>query len=466
MDPLTPFQLSLNAFLLITVAFLFFRLGRRGQLELSEKNERLTKHLEEARKAEEHAQEAAQTKEVFLATMSHEIRTPLNCINGLSEVLLTSAPRPDQQDHLKTIAQSTDALLAILTNVLDFTKINAGQFEINPIRFSLSEVAEEIHGLFKEEASRKDVIFQCNQNKDKELQVVCDRNCLRQALLNLVSNAIKYTDKGHIQIEVFYQHHSTRGSKQFYEVALQVADTGIGIDPKKKDQLFKPFHQLVDSKTRKYEGTGLGLSISKFMVEKGLNGRIYYEPNQFGGSCFNIHFVTEGFVTKKAPPGSQLTSSSLLKTSLSQNIFTLNVLVVDDNALNCLTMKAMLEKMGHRADFATDGLKALTQLTQKPYDLVFMDIMMPNVDGLEATQAIRNGDCGEVHRDIPIVATTAFSNAGDRERFLKAGMNHYLSKPVDPDEMRNILTQTGRKISRDEAANNQPRPAQHITSLR
>lgn len=382
--------------------------------------------------------------------MSHEIRTPLNCINGLSEILISSDPRPDQRDYLKTITQSTDALLAILTNVLDYTKINAGRFEISPTRFSLSEVIDEVHTLFKEEASRKDIIFECNHNEDKELQVICDRNCLRQALLNLVSNAIKYTDQGHIQVEVFYQRYSTEGSKTQYEVALQVADTGIGVDPKKRDELFKPFHQLVESKTRKYEGTGLGLSISKFMVEKGLGGAINYEPSDMGGARFNIRFIAEGFVTKKETVGQNLSAASLRKTSLSKNLFVLNVLVVDDNALNCITMKAILEKMGHNADFATDGQKALDQLKVKRYDLIFMDIMMPNVDGIEATEAIRNGECGDEYLNIPIVATTAFANAGDRQRFLDAGMNYYISKPVDPDEMREILTETGRQIQKGE----------------
>ncbi|MEO0796196.1 MAG: response regulator [Verrucomicrobiota bacterium] len=450
----------------LILTLLAFRAGNRGKSDLRYKNERLNEQIDDARDKAVSAEETAQTKELFLATMSHEIRTPLNCLNGLSEVLLSSDPRPDQEEYLKTISKSTEALLTILTNVLDYTKINAGQFEINPMRFSLSEVTEEIHSLFKEEASRKDIIFEFNQDSDKELQVFCDRNCLRQALLNLVSNAIKYTDKGHIQMEVFFQHHSNKGSKQMFEIALQVADTGIGIDPEKADQLFKPFHQLVESKTRKYEGTGLGLSISKFMVESGLGGSIHYEPSEVGGSRFNIQFVAEAFVTSKNKVGQNLSAASLLKTSLSQNIFELNVLVVDDNALNCLTMKAMLEKMGHRADFATDGLKAQEQLKKDNYNLIFMDIMMPNVDGLEATAAIRKGACGDENKSIPIVATTAFANAGDRERFIKAGMNYYISKPVDPDQMRNILTTTGRELKKEQkVGTGNLRSSQKITTF-
>lgn len=448
------FLLSMNG-LLGVLALIFVVLGfdilYRGREKLRAENERLNQKLNEARNTAKQSQVVADTKELFLATMSHEIRTPLNCINGLSEILLTSDPRPDQRQYLKTITQSTDALLAILTNVLDYTKINAGKFEISPTRFSLSEVIDEVHTLFKEEASRKDIIFVCNHDEERDLQVICDRNCLRQALLNLVSNAIKYTDQGHIQVEAFYRHYATRGSKNQYEVALQVADTGIGVDPKMRGQLFKPFHQLVESKTRKYEGTGLGLSISKYMVEKGLSGAINYEPNDAGGSRFNIRFIAEGIVTKKNTVGQNLSSASLLKTSISKNLFALNVLVVDDNALNCITMKAILEKMGHQADFATDGLKAQEQMMRKSYDLIFMDIMMPNVDGIEATEAIREGACGESYINIPIVATTAFANAGDRQRFLDAGMNYYLSKPVDPDEMRRILTETGRQLQKGES---------------
>jgi len=446
------FLLSTNGLLLIVLIALvifFFDLLYRSREKLRAENDRLTKQLIKANKIAEQAKGAADTKEFFLATMSHEVRTPLNCINGLSEILMNSDPRPDQYEYLKTITQSTDALIAILTNVLDYTKINAGRFETTPTRFKLSEVINEVHTLFSEQASRKDIIFECNHNEDKELQVLCDRNCLRQALLNLVSNAIKYTEHGYIQVEVFFRRYSSEGSKNQYEIALQVADTGIGVPQEKRDELFKPFHQLVESKTRKYEGTGLGLSISKFMVEKGLGGTINYEPSELGGARFSIRFIAEGFMTKKETVGQQLSSGTLLKTSLSKNLFTLNVLVVDDNALNCITMKAILEKMGHYADFATDGLKAQEQLKSKPYDLIFMDIMMPNVDGLEATEAIRNGVCGQEYVNIPIVATTAFANAGDRQRFLDAGMNYYLSKPVDPDEMRRILTETGRNLKKE-----------------
>ncbi|WP_269540464.1 ATP-binding protein [Cerasicoccus fimbriatus] len=442
--------LLIGLLVLIALVFLFDRFHRKNEKLLAE-NERLKKQLAHSLEVAEKAEATADTKELFLATMSHEIRTPLNCINGLSEILITSDPRPDQLEYLNTITQSTDALLNILTNVLDYTKINAGSFEIQATRFSLSHVIEEVHTLFKEEASRKDIVFECNHNDDdKELQVICDRNCLRQALVNLVSNAIKYTDQGHIQLEVFYRHYTTNGTKNQYEVAIQVADTGIGIDPAKRNELFKPFHQLVDSKTRKYEGTGLGLSISKFMVEKGLGGTINYEPSESGGARFNIRFFAEGFVTKKETLGSKLSSRSLLKTSLSKNLFVLDVLVVDDNTLNCITMKAILEKMGHRADFATDGLKAQEQLVQKPYNLIFMDIMMPNVDGIEATQAIRSGACGPEYVNIPIVATTAFANVGDGQKFLDAGMNYYLSKPVIPDAIRAILTETGRQIQKGE----------------
>lgn len=447
------FLLSTNGiiiFVCLVITIFVFDFLFRTREKLRVENERLSQQLKAAKKIAKEAEATANTKEFFLATMSHEIRTPLNCINGLSEILMSTDPRSDQYEYLKTITQSTDALLAILTNVLDYTKINAGTFEITPTRFSLTEVIDEVYTLFKEEASRKDIIFECNHNEEMELQVICDRNCLRQALLNLVSNAIKYTEQGHIQVEVFYRHYTTKGTKHQYEVALQVADTGIGVDPKKRDQLFQPFHQLVDSKTRKYEGTGLGLCIAKFMVEKGLSGSINYEPSETGGTRFNIRFIAEGFVTKKETVGQKLSSASLLKNSLSKNLFVLNVLVVDDNALNCITMKAILEKMGHRADFVTDGYKAQQQLMQQPYDLIFMDIMMPVVDGLEATEAIRNGDCGEEYIDIPIVATTAFANAGDRQRFLDAGMDYYISKPVDPEEMREILTETGRLMQKGE----------------
>ncbi len=227
-------------------------------------------------------------------------------------------------------------------------------------------------------------------------------------------------------------------------------DTGIGINDEGKEQLFKPFHQLVESSTRKYEGTGLGLAICQRIVEEGMGGQVRVTDNQPQGTCFEVHLSLEGFPVKKpTSPKKKLEGAGggLYQHALGSTFYQHRILVADDNNLNCRVMKAMLEKMGHKADFVNNGFEAVLYLRRNEVDLVFMDIMMPVMDGLEATKKIRDGESGEPNRNIPIVALTAFALTSDKERFLSSGMDYYLSKPVEPELLREVLT----KLARDKS---------------
>jgi len=412
--------------------------------------EQADKALAEAQEAVKQAEIANQAKGTFLATMSHEIRTPLNCILGLAEVLMATEPTDEQKDYLDSIRSSVNALLGIIGNVLDYSKIESGNLELRPERFSMNDLLNEVNKLFYVSARQKGIEFQCKMGSDVPLHIICDRNHLRQVIINLVGNAIKFTERGEVVISVNRERLSPEQSpspgKVFYKVIITVADTGIGIPEERRDELFKPFHQLVSSKTRKYEGTGLGLAICKKVVEA-MEGEITIEKNEPQGTLFKAHLLLEGFSVKKPtqPPIDSLGGRGLYKHALGSSFYSHRILVADDNPLNCKVMKAMMEKMGHQAEFVNNGLDAIQYLRKNKVDLIFMDIMMPVCDGIEATEKIRAGEAGEEHKDVPIVALTAFALTSDREKFLSCGMDFYLTKPVEPEFLRELLTTLARK---------------------
>lgn len=424
------------------------------ELDLASVQRRTGNELAKAQKAAEIAEQANRAKSTFLATMSHEVRTPLNCILGLAEVLMTTDPNEEQKDYLDSIRSSVNALLGIIGNVLDFSKIESGNLDLRPERFNMNTLLEEIHKLFAVGAHQKGIQLRCEMESELPLHVMCDRNHLRQVLINLVGNAVKFTEEGEVVLTIgrerIPQTDSPNPGKVFYKVKIKVSDTGIGIQENQRDELFKPFSQLVSSKTRKYEGTGLGLAICKKIIDT-MEGTIHIDSNQPQGSIFHVELVLEGFSVKTAtrPPIDALSQSNLVKHALGSSFYSHRVLVADDNPLNCKVMKAMMEKMGHKAEFVTNGNQAVEYLRNHPIDIVFMDIMMPVCDGMEATKKIRNGEAGEANKEIPIVALTAFALTSDREKFLSCGMDFYLSKPVEPELLRQLLTTLARQNSKN-----------------
>lgn len=427
------------------------------QAEHESLNEELSRVRAEADEAVSVAERSSQAKGTFLATMSHEVRTPLNCILGLSEVLMATDPTEEQRDHLETIRSSVNALLGIIGNVLDYSKIEAGHLDLRPERFSLNDMVDDIGKLFKVQADSKKLDFECRLEPDAPFQINADKNHFRQILVNLIGNAMKFTEEGSVKLVITRDRippeETPTPGKVFYHLVARVYDTGIGIPDDKKEDLFKPFHQLVESKTRKYEGTGLGLAICQRIVQEGMNGEIIIRDNEPQGSIFEVHLAVEGFPVKKpSSPKKKLGSdaSGLYQHALGASFYQHKILVADDNNLNCRVMKAMLEKMGHQADFVNNGFEAVLYLRRNEVDLVFMDIMMPVMDGLEATVKIREGEAGEASKNIPVVALTAFALTSDKERFLSSGMDYYLSKPVEPELLREVLT----KLARDKSKAN------------
>jgi PAS domain S-box-containing protein len=410
---------------------------RRTQEEINQLNTTLeqkvgdrTAQLEEARRV---AEEAAQSKGTFLAIMSHEIRTPMNGVLGMADLLATTPLNTEQRDWLETLRSSGQSLLGLLNDILDFSKMEAGKLALEEAPFDLRAQVNAVAALLEGKAQEKDLHIQTFVDMDVPDVFIGDALRLRQILTNLVGNAIKFTEHGRIDIGV--QVNPGPAPSGAAEPAtwlhFTVQDTGIGITPDALPKLFQPFTQADDSTTRQFGGTGLGLSICKLLIER-MNGRIWLESEEGRGSTCHVLVALQ---VAEPPEGRQTEASRWPATSAVR----CDVLLVEDNPVNQKVAVAMLTKRGHRVTVANDGTEALAAIASGPFDIILMDVQMPVMDGLETTAHIRRreAETGEAHRHI--VAMTAHSMGGDRERCLAAGMDDYMCKPFKAEELYGVV---------------------------
>lgn len=418
------------------VAFSMMEDAEMAQRELEEVNRRLNEVIEEARASAQEADFANRAKSDFLATMSHEIRTPLNGVIGFIDMLSDTDLSEEQMDYVNTVRSSGKTLMALINDVLDFSKIESGHLNLEVRTFNLVTMLRELTGLFFNEATRKGIVLNVEIGEDVSRMVDGDETRIRQILTNLLANAVKFTETGEIRLIV------TRDSipDQHGKCALEfeVRDTGIGITPLQLRKLFRPFSQGDSSTTRKYGGTGLGLVICKRLAEA-MGGKVWASSRVGKGSSFFTRIqvtvvdghgsVTPGHIPLKQEEVDEPVELEASPQKPGERL-PLKITVAEDNHANQRVLMIMLRRLGWEADFQENGEQLIEHLKGNDCDLVFMDLQMPVMDGLEATRLIRSGAAGDTVKDVKIIALTANALSSDEARCLDIGMDAYLSKPL------------------------------------
>lgn len=410
----------------------FSHLGRRSlvskQVELTQQRDYAIAHKKEAMAANE-------AKSAFLANMSHEIRTPMNGVIGMIDVISRTRLSEQQATFLATAKRSADSLMVIINDILDFSKVEAGELTLEHIEFDLKPFMLEVIQEHKIVADEKGLRLELKAENDNSIGVVGDPHRLKQIFNNLLSNAIKFTECGGVTV-----HYNTTRCNDALRLNVEVNDTGAGIDNSVIPILFESFSQADSSTTRKFGGTGLGLAITKQICEL-MGGEITLKSEIGKGSTFTF------FVTFSLPERREKETKVDPVQSPSNNI-NVSVLLVEDNEINRQVMLAILGGMGVEVDEVNDGSEALAALLKSPpskYDVILMDCQMPNLDGYETTRRIRAGSVGDHLSPIPIVALTANAMESEKQKCFDAGMNDYLTKPVDIESLRDVLSSYQRR---------------------
>lgn len=392
----------------------------------------LKKVEQQLREAKELAERMTQAKSNFLATMSHELRTPLNGILGMAQVLIGQELSPEQKEYVEAIELSGRNLLELINDVLDFSRLEAGQIELHPEVTSLARLIDDIALIMQYVIQNKAIELKIEIDPELPEYVLADTVRLRQILINLIGNAIKFTLQGHVLITV----RLLSKKDNMADIEINIEDTGIGIPTDKLNAVFERFTQVESQYGRRFEGSGLGLAIVKNLIEM-MDGSIQVQSELGVGSKFSFT------IPFRIAEQNQSKANTNLPTHLSFSDKTLQfdtyILVVEDNPINQTVMRAMLAKLGCRVDVASNGQQAITQFKKHEYDLIFMDIGLPDLDGLQVTKSLLELEKKLHRKHIPIIALTAHVMEEDRKNCMNAGMTEVLTKPIVHAQLVDLL---------------------------
>jgi signal transduction histidine kinase/CheY-like chemotaxis protein len=415
------FVVTAVALVALIIAFIFITNQGRSQ-------QRMIRALNES---EKRSKELANMQEQFLANMSHEIRTPMNSILGFTNLLKRTELNPMQREYVQNIHSSGENLLTLVNDILDLSKIEAGMMHIEETRFSLRSMISSVGAMFIEKIREKDLKFNVHIDKDVPDILSGDAVRLTQVLVNLISNAVKFTDEG--EISVYVQTVSLTDTNT--RIKLCVKDTGIGIAPEKQAAIFERFQQAELETTRRFGGTGLGLSIVKQLIEM-QGGNIRLNSKSGKGS----EFIVE--LNYRLPDLAQMYSEALAEQEEQVPLQKIKVLVAEDNQMNQQLVKHLMKSWSLDHTMVSTGAEAVEALKKDSYSIVLMDIQMPDMDGYTATSIIRS----ELKLDVPIIAMTAHAMVGEKEKCLQLGMNDYVSKPIKETVLYNIIARHSQHI--------------------
>lgn len=415
------FIITAIALLAVIVAFWYIiNQGRQQQKMILALNE-----------SERRSKDVAYMKEQFLANMSHEIRTPMNSILGFTNLLKRTELDRTQREYVQNIHSAGENLLMLVNDILDLSKIEAGMMHLEETRFSLRSMISSVGAMFIEKIKEKGLNFQVHVDKDVPDILSGDAVRLTQILVNLISNAIKFTEAGNVSVTV----HLLNATDSKVKIRITVADTGIGIAPEKQATIFERFHQAEAETTRRFGGTGLGLAIVKQLIEL-QNGTIQLKSEPGKGSEFSVE------LEYSLPDLAQLYSAALAVQEEQVPLQKIKVLIAEDNPMNQQLIMHLMKSWAIDFNLVNNGTEAIAALKQQSYSIVLMDIQMPEMNGYTATGIIRK----ELHMDVPIIAMTAHAMIGEKEKCLQLGMNDYVSKPIKETVLYNIIAQHARHI--------------------
>jgi|GEM_PF-1745520 len=379
------------------------------------------------------AKAANVAKSEFLANMSHEIRTPINVIAGIGNILSQSKPlTKKQKEFVHVLRVSTESLLSLINDLLDFSKIETKSIELEKIPFNLSDLIDDVFLIMKVKAEEKGLSFKTGLDDIKDKTFVGDPTRIRQILINLCGNAVKFTESGTINLQVT----TSQAEKEDFEmVHLSIEDTGIGISSENQGMIFEKFTQGDSTITRKYGGTGLGLAITKNLVEL-MGGNIKVDSEQSKGTVFTVDLPLRRQVLA---PGFEPSETVQLSAKDKIDATNIRILLVEDYEPNVIVAGTFLEQFGYTYDVAEDGQTAIQKAMDSEYDLILMDVQMPGIDGYQATRAIRDYEREQKRTPARIIGLTAYATTKDREKCFTVGMDEYMSKPFDPAKLRDLL---------------------------